>query len=298
MKKFKLDIAKENKERFAYALLYFFMLDFIVKTVFGVMSASKSLLVAGIFALFGILIAVATLMRIAVAHPSVRPGRREMLFTQGKLEYMVLFGVSAIIALATGEMIFSTGHMVFFHTLYPPELLGAWIALGTAVVSLVFMGIVGNKVAAVRETDAHDIMFILETNFILSVVTAVVVVVARMGAYILDYACAIFAAVFIVAYSVWFLYRAFNGLMDASCDKEIISTVERHVRQAGRGAELEALRVNKVGHVYEIVLILTVIKDMPVSEAKKIIARIKEALRIKFLKPHEIFVGMKPMVEQ
>ncbi|MBF0521984.1 MAG: hypothetical protein HQL24_02890 [Candidatus Omnitrophica bacterium] len=291
MKK-KPDFLKEKKERITYALLYFFITSFLFKTVLGVITGSKCLLVSGIFAIFGILIAIATLMRIGITHSS---RRLSPYFNRGKLEFMILLAISSVIALSTSALLFSLGHMIFFHTLYPPEFLAAWVAAIAATISLVFMVRIKAEITNIQEEDeSKDIIFILDTDFLLSVLTILTVVISRMGSYIVDYGCAIFAAFFIIAYSVLFLYKAFIGLMDASCDKKTVSEVESCIRKAQIGeASLKALRVNKIGHIYEIIADLSTAKDIPMVDVFAIAENIKRAVKVKFLSPHEVFIGIR-----
>lgn len=297
MKRLKINPLKEKKERIIYALFYFFIISFLFKTVFAFMTDSKCLLVSGIFSLFGILMAIVTLMRLGVAYPSgmsvIRT--RALSFNEGKLESIIMFGISIIIAVSTSALIFSTGHWLFFHTLYPPQLLAAWIAAGAAAGSLGFLEWIGTQLVDVPEGDEDDITFVLQADFIFSILVIATVVLSRMGATILDYACAIFASFFVILYSVRFLYAAFNGLMDASCDKQTVLVIEKCIRKAEAGHALESLRVNKVGHVIEIVAFLAVPQDMPVKEFTAKVEKIKNALSSKFTKPHEVFVGFVPL---
>lgn len=255
------------------------------------MTGSKTLLVSGIFSLFGILVAIVTLMRLGVGNPSKS-------FNKGKLESIIIFGICAIIAISTGMLIFSVGHMVFFHTLFPPQLLAAWVAASAAAGSLGFIEWISSQISSVPETEGDDIIFVLQTDFVLSILSVVAVVFSRMGAYILDYACAIFASFFIIVYCARFLYTAFKGLMDVSCDKQTISTIEKYIRKFGPEHVLESLRVNKVGHIIEIIVFLAVPSEMPIKEIMTKVGKIKDGLKADFTKPHEMFIGIVPLIKR
>lgn len=291
MAKRKPDYVKEKKELIAYGLLYFFITSFLIKTVFGIISGSKCMLVSGLFALFGVFTAVVALIRIDAAHPAKRS---RVYFNRGKIEFIVVVGISAVIALSTSVILFSIGHMIFFHTLYPPELLAAWIAIFIASLNLCFMVVINKKIAGVYEADEHEIMFALSTDFILSIFTIFGVVISRMGFYIIDYAAAIFTAFFVIGHSGLFLYAAFKGLMDASYDKKTIAeSMELFLRDAQPDASVETLRVNKLGHIFEIIAIVIVPEEKPMVEAADIANGIKDMVRNSFLKPHEVFVGIR-----
>ncbi len=289
MKKLKPNPVKENKERVIYALFYFFIISFLFKTVYGFMTDSKTLLASGIFSLFGILTAIVTLMRINISQPC-------RSFNQGKLESIIMLGIASIIAIATGMLIFSVGHMIFFHTLYPPQLLAAWIAATAAAGSLGFLEWIGTQINSVPEGEEGDIIFILQTDFIFSILAVAAVVFARMGAYILDYACAIFASFFIIVYSVRFLYTAFKGLMDASCDKKTMSMIEQLILKSDGGLALGSLRANKIGHIIEIVVFFKVPEGMPMKEFSARAGEIKKAVKAHFNKSHEMFIGISPVI--
>ncbi|MBF0594556.1 MAG: cation transporter [Candidatus Omnitrophica bacterium] len=284
------DPVKEKKEQVAYALFYYFLASCVLKVFFGIIGGSKCLLVAGIFSLFGVFIGVVSLIRIVRAHPG-RTGR--IIFNPDKLEFIIVLGASIIITLSTCALLFSIGHMVFFHTLYPPSMSAAWVALITAKLSLVMMFWYGKKASHVYEIDAKEVNFALTADFILSVVTVIGVVIARNGSTILDYACAILAAFFLILYGVSFLKGAFKGLMDASGDEEIIEHIRGVIKKAQPRAVLEVLRVNRSGHLFEIMVTLGVKGDVSMKEALIAGRKIREALRTKFLRPHELLLGLK-----
>lgn len=290
MKRLKLNPLKEQKERIIYALLYFFIISFLFKTVFGLMTDSKTLLVSGIFSFFGILIAVVTLMRLGIVKPAKS-------FNQGKLESIIMFWISAIIAVSTIVIIFTVCDIVFFHTLFPPQLSASWIAATAAAGSLGFMKWISTHISSVPEGEEDDIVFILQTDFIFSILAVVAVVFSRMGVYILDYACAIFASTFIIFYSSRFLYTAFKGLMDVSCDKQTISMIEKSIATSENGYVLKSLRVNKVGHIIEIIAYFSVPLEASVKDISLSVRQIKEAVRAKFTKPHEMFIGIVPLIK-
>ncbi len=284
-----MDPVKEYKEQTVYVLFYFFTVFCLLNTIFGVLSGSKCLFVSGIFALFGVLISVVTLLRIGRSYP----GHRKMLhFNPEKLELIVLLGASAIMALCTAALFFVIGHMAFFDTLYPPGLLAAWVALITALASLGFMLWVKYGIDDLPEIDMHEVSFILDAYFLLSVMTMVTVVLARAGGVLVDYACAIFAAFFLTLYSVKFIGASFRGLMDGSCDKDTVGAVEKIMRKVRADVVLKELRVNKRGHILQIIAIIVLEGGMPMREAAVTVQQIKAGFRKKFLTPHEIFVGI------
>jgi len=282
------DPVKEQKELTAYALFYFFLISFALKTVFGVIAGSKCLLVAGIASLFGVFIAVVSLVRINRSHPG-RTGR--FYFNPEKLEFIIVLGTSIIITLSTSALLFSIGHMVFFHTLYPPQLLAAWAAVITAKLALCLMFWISKRFSSVPEIDARQVSFALNADFLLSILTVIAVVIARNGSALLDYASAILTAFFMIMYGVSFLKTAFKGLMDASIDEGTVLEIKKVIGRIRPAVELAGLRVNRSGHLLEIIATLGLAGNAPVKEAVTAGKKIREALQRKFPEPHVLLVG-------
>ncbi|MBF0386915.1 MAG: cation transporter [Candidatus Omnitrophica bacterium] len=282
------DAVKEQKELTAYALFYFFLASGALKVVFGVIAGSKCLLVAGIFALFGVFIAVVSLVRIGRSHPG-RAGR--MYFNPDKLEFIIVLGTSMIITLSTSALLFSIGHMVFFHTLYPPQMLAAGVALATALASLGLMWWIRSAGRNVPEIDAREVSFLLNADFLLSIMTVVAVIIARNGSSLLDYACAILTAFFLIIYGCTFLKSAFKGLMDASGDPQTVGQVRALILRIRPAVGLAALRVSRSGHLLEIMVTLQVAGESSMKEAVAQGRKVRELLHKKFTVPHELLVG-------
>ncbi|MBF0217209.1 MAG: hypothetical protein HQL30_09490 [Candidatus Omnitrophica bacterium] len=290
MKARKIDPDNEKKEMAAYALLYYFMTSFLAKTVIGILSGSQYLVTGGIFVCFGIFTAVVELLRLGRIY-SPRGARSGINY--GKLEFAVIVGVSAIIALSTGSFLFSLVHILFFHTLYPSGLSGAWMALGLGGLNLgisVWFGGLGVKLSAPGEKNLN---FLLRADLVLSALAAFVIVTSRMGAYILDYSLALLTTLLVMGYSVSFLGEAFKGLMDAACDKGTVAKVEKLLRDSDPGVVLDTLRVNRVGHVLEVIAGISFPGDASIKDAVRVVSKVKSSLNGKLAEPSEIFVGIK-----
>lgn len=283
---------KEDKENAVYALLFFFVGSFFVKVVFGVITGCKSLLVSGIFAAFGIFISIVTLLRI---HDFVIPAKIKLKkFSYGKLEFIIITGVSTIIAISTGAILFSILHMTFFHSLYPPGLMAAWASVFLAVASLYAAYKLKNIVSLIlEEADIARIRFLLNKDFILSIAVVATVVIARSGFTVIDYILAIFEAGFIIAYSIYLLFNSVKGLMDASCDAQTVERISRHIRKADTRISIESIRVSLAGKMLEIVAIISVASKTPVKDARMLVQKIKYVLQKDLSAAHEIYIGFK-----
>lgn len=283
------DPVKEKQEWLTYALFYFFMASFVLKTVVGLLSGSKFLLVSGVFALFGVFIAVVSLIHIGAAYPAPRHAE---YFNRGKLEFIIILGVSVTIALSTVFLLFSVSHMLFFHALYPAGISAAWMGIFCAGLNFCLMAWANRQFNGARPGDEQKLISFLAGDLILSLLAAVNVVISRIGWYLFDYACAIILAAGIIVYSVSFFFSAFKGLMDASCDKKTMASIEEMIRQAQGRTVLRKLRVQKCGDIFEIIAVLAVPAEMPVFEIEKAFKNIRYYLGKEFAKPHEIFAGI------
>lgn len=280
---------KEKQEWLVYALFYFFITSFVLKSIVGLLFGSKFMLASGAYALFGVCVAAASLVHIGAVYPGRGAG---IYFNHDKLEFIVIFGVSVVIALSMVYLIFSTSHMLFFHTLYPADLLAAWVGIFIASLSLSLMVWVNRQWGSVRPDDERKLTTVLICDFILSVLAAITVVISRAGWFAFDYIGAIILALSSIVYSISFFFSSFKGLMDASCDKKTVSFLENIIRNAQGNIELKTLRVSNAANNFEIIALFSVPAQMPISDMDGIIKNIQFSLKEKFTKPHEIFVGI------
>lgn len=283
------DPFKEKKERLSYAFFYCFIASFVLKAVIGLLSGSKFLLVSGLYAFFGVFLAVVSLMHIGAAYPA---RRMTLYFNRGKLEFIIIFGVSVIIALSTVFLLFSISHMLFFHTLYPIGFSAAWTGILVASLNYCLVVWVKGQLSGPRSSDEQRLLSMASYDFVLSVLASVSVVLSRIGWYAFDYGCAIILAVGIIAYSISFFFASIKGLMDASCDKKTVAFIEEAIRKAQDNVVLQKLRVNNTGEIFEIIAVFSVSAQMPVSEIETTFKNIKNSLQEKFTKPHETFLGI------
>jgi len=283
------DLVKEKKEKIVYVLFYSLLVSLLLKIVLGFLFGSNCLLVSGNFSALGLFVVGVSLIRINRAHPA-----RRMVVTvnSDKLQFAIILGISALIALSTGFLLFSIGHMVLSDVLYPPEMAAGWTAIGTGVLDLLLLSWIKNKVADVPEMDEKEIFFILDTDFLLSVLVCLTVVVSRMGSALVDYACAVFSAFFLIVYCTAFLLTAFKGLMDVSSDAKTTALVHALIHRARTDLSLVKLRVHQTGPIFKINMTLGLSGDAPAKEAAGVIEDIRETFRREFRKPHELFVGI------
>jgi len=282
-------VFKEEKENIIYILLFFFITSFLIKVVFGFISGSKVLLISGIFAIFGTFVAIVALLRI---HDfSIHPFSKNKLFNYGKLEFTIVTGVSLIIIISTGAILFSAVHMIFFHTLYPSGLIAAWVSAILAGANWYAVRELKNKMPAVKEADLERIIFILNTDFVLSIIVILTVVISRTGFTAIDYILAIFEAIFIIFYGIYFLYNSLKGLMDASCDEETMDLIKDCIQKSNKDLKIQSLRVNPIGKNLEIISILNLSKTTKINEIKTLIAKIKLAITTELPGSHEILIG-------
>lgn len=288
--------ARKEKEGTIYTLLFFFVFSFLLKVIFGSITGSQALLVSGIFAFFGIFICAITLLRIHDFSIHSHGGKKS--FSYGKLEFFIVSGVSLIIVISIGAILFSIVHMIFFHTLYPAGLIAAWVSAALGMANWYFGNKLKKKVPAIMEADFVRIKFLLNKDFILSILVIMAVIISRSGFIAIDYILAILEAVFIMGYGIYFLNNSFKGLMDASCSKETVSMVKKCINKAEKNLTIQSLRVNPVGKALEIITVIGLSKRVQMSDVKKLIGKIKQTLKADLSVPYEVYVGFSSRKSQ
>lgn len=289
MKKQQRDPLRERKENTIYTLLFFFLGSFAIKTVFGSVSDSKALLISGMFELFGVFLSVVTLMRIHAASHAF--DSVETNFGRGRLEFLVTAGISLFIAIATGAFLFTIVHFIFFHSLYPPGLVAAWVAALLAAANLMMVRFAKGGNSAIEETYERRVRFIFEKGFILSVTVVAVVIISRSGFYALDSIFAVLEAMFIVCYSVYFLSQSFKGLLDAARKGVTPDVISDWIEKSEPQLEVQSLKVEAFGPKLEIFVFVTAPPIVIAKEAKESVKKIENLLKTHLAVPHEVHVG-------
>lgn len=280
---------RKEKEDTVYVLLFFFIFSFLLKVVFGIITGSQALLASGIFAFFGIFLCVITLLRI---HEFLDHSHsKNKIFSYGKLEFFIATGISLIVVISIGSILFSIVHMIFFHTLYPAGLIAAWVPAILGAANWYFTHKLKKKTPVTMEADFENIQLFLSKDFILSILVIMVVIISRSGFIVIDYIFAILEAVFIMGYGIYFLNNSFRGLMDASCSKETVSMIKKCINKADKNVTIQSLKVNPIGKVLEIITVVDLSKQVQMSDVKKLISKIKQTLKTNLSVPHEVYVG-------
>ncbi len=279
-----------TKEMIINSLLLLFLCSFIVKVVFGAISGSKSLLVSGIFALFGVFISIVSSIRMYTSKK--REEGKKSIFSPEKLEFFIIAGISLIITVTTGTLLFAIVHLTFFHTLFPPGLLAAWVALliGASHLGIYFW--LKERIHILQETNSNEIISLITKEFILSILVIFSIVIARCGFFVIDYMLAILEATYILVYSIIYLYNSFHGLMNASCEKDTLSKITNYITKANQNLHVKEIKVNKVGRILEIIAIIYLPKLTKISEAGGIISNIKASLEKELSVLHEVHIGV------
>jgi divalent metal cation (Fe/Co/Zn/Cd) transporter len=284
------DPPKRAEENTAYSLLIFFICMLLVKSVFGVILGSKSLLDSSMFALFGALMSITCLVRIHAPCVTSADGAR---FSHGKLDSFLTAGISVIAVIATVTTLYSIVHLTFFHTIYPPDLAAGWLAAAAGAVNWCFAYMMRNRVSRLDQLDASRIRFFLNADLLMSLLVIIAVVISRCGLAAMDYILAIPMAIFVIFYSAHLLYDSLKGLMDASCDAKTRANVSFCLNMARENLDIAELRVTRMGRMIEIVAIIGLSKDTRVEEARRLAGEITQALRECLGMPHEIHIGFR-----
>ena len=284
----KKDPERYKKESETYTVLFLLVGAFLIKLVFGAITSSKSLLVSSMFPAFGIFLCAINILRINST--SMAKGKL-VNFSHGKLEFFITAGVSLIIALATGGILYSIGHLILFHSVFPPELLGAWIGALIAVIDFTTLYFLRNKVSLLEESDNKNLLFLIYNDFIASVLIIFSIIISRAGLTIIDYILAILISKYIIGYSIYFLGYSFRGLMDASCDQVTFSEISNYIKRADPTIKMESLKISPTGNTIDIVAILNLSNSTKIREVDVLIMKIKSALNANLSKPFELHIG-------
>ncbi len=289
MRRISTDAIKEKKTKAAYAFLLFFSGSFAIKVIAGTLSGSSALLISGLFELFGVFLAVIALLRMRVASDAAQNVRSD--FSLEKMEFIVAAGIALFIATTTSMLLFSALHLVFYHTINPPGLLAAWVAALLAGTNLFVLSHLKEQIVVLEEADEKRLGFLLDKDFILSVSVVVVVLISTAGFYVLDSVFSVFEALFIIAYSVFFLLRSFRGLMDASIDLATVADISRYIQRADPSLQVKTLKVNQVGKMLVIMTTIGLSRRTLIKEAKTVIGKIDYSLRKNLSSPFDVHIG-------
>jgi divalent metal cation (Fe/Co/Zn/Cd) transporter len=289
MKRKDSDPLLARKHRAVYCLLAFFSGTVVLKILLGQFSGSHTLFISGLFGLFGVFLCAITMIRMRLSSDLAKNIPSD--FNQEKMEFVVVASISLLIAFVTGALLFSVIHLIFFHRLHTPGLLAAWTAAAMAGGNMLVVNRLKGEIKVLKEVEESRIHFLLDKDLALSVLVVIVVVFSAMGFSIWDYLAAVLVALFIVAYSIFFLFQSFKGLMDATYDKAAVAKIAQHIRKADPSLQLGALKVNRIGQMLEIMATVKLSQGVSMKEARNIVEKIQYALKVSLDSPHEVFVG-------
>lgn len=272
-------------------LAVFFICSCAVKTAFGLLFSSPSLLVFGLYDLYGVFFSV-----VARVHHGPRGSRarhRPGDSDREKLEKLILAGISILIVISTFVLFYSAVHVTFFHTLYPPDLGAAWIAIGLAAAYLGILSYPSIVKPSPRPADRERVQYLLHAGFCFSVTIACSVALSRCGFFALDYIVAILQSLCLIGYSIGYLSVSLRRLLDASCERETLALIHSAVHAAGEGVAVDELRATYAEGKLDIHAFLTLEQEAPLETAKDHVLRLRESVRSRISVPHELHVGFR-----
>lgn len=280
---------KEGPKRVARTLLFFFSGSFVIEFVMGNISGSHVLIISGMFLLFGIFVSTIILLRTrAASNVALGVGSD---FSMEKLEYIVVAGISLLIAVSAGMLLNELVHLIFFHRLHPPGLLAAWTAAVMIIANQVVVRYLKRDIADLEETDKKSVLFLFSMDSLLSMGVILVVLIARAGLFFTDYLFATVESIFMVIYSIHFLKQSYSGLMNASCDPETLATITRFIKKADPSVRIKSLKVNRAGIRYQIMATIGIPSHATLTEAKIAVKKIEGSLVSGFHAPYELHIG-------
>lgn len=205
----RLDRESQARIDRTYQFALFFLCLFVVTSSFGAISGSQSLLASSVFAVFGALAAVVALLRVTRA---LRLKRNAEESSRGKIEFIVVAFTSMGIVAATVALFFSSLHMLFSRTLFPPGMSAAWTAVLVAAAIWGVSWKFRHGMDASQREGLEEIFALLDAGFVVSVLIVLVVLLSRMGCTALDGVFAILEEMLLIGAGLFFLYRSLTRL--------------------------------------------------------------------------------------
>ena len=280
---------KTESSNVIYPILIFFIISLIIKVVFGIVSNSKALLVASIFALFGIFICALIIFKARLSSKTGQENKPD--FCHEKLEFMILAGASLIIAITTTSLLFFIAHLAIFHAISSPDSTVAWIAAILVAVNLYALSAINERLTAFKGQEGQQLIFIFKMDLIFCALTVVAVIIAQFELILADYLLAILGDVYIFVYSVYFLHTSFKGLMNASSGQMTLSDISKCIQKADPTLRVKNLKVNHVGGKLIVNAIIYLSKSAKMREAGSVMAKVKHALAMRVTEPYEVNIG-------
>ncbi|MBF0197847.1 MAG: hypothetical protein HQL32_09060 [Planctomycetes bacterium] len=284
--------AHESNEKIVYSLLMFFICTFIGQVTFGSLCGSNAQLFTGLMALFGVVFATILLIRL---RENTATKNSWFDISAGKLEFFIALAISSIIVIASAFILFFTLHIILAHTIIAPDLLSAWTSLLFAAITWFFLVKVQPDMESLEEEDAQGFRIVMNSLFFASMLSLLGVVISRSFIVVMDNLFAILFSFCTAGYSIFYLYKSFKGLMDASCHRDIVNHVTEHLNAVDPDIDIEELTMTQVGKVVEVLFVIIVPHDLSLKEAKNYVRKYKGEVASVLSDSHETHIGFKRM---
>jgi len=263
----------------------------LLKTVIGLMAASRALIASALYSVNDVISAVIVMISMRVAR---QPPDEDHAYGHGKAEFVAIGVLSTILAAAVVFILIYSVVDILRGVDTPPHL----IALPVAAVTMATNEFLARRgFCAARRAESPVLQTSAEHNradAISSAAAMLGITGATLGLHWMDPGVAIFETVHIVYLSGSLLGHALRGLMDSSLPPGEVEAIARACRAVPRVQGVLALRTRHAGPHAWVDVALRVDGGLRVEQTAELRRQVKREIRAAL--PHSMTIQVKFVV--
>ena len=263
------------------------------KFAVGIASGSKGLVADSIHSAAD---ALSSLLILITLNISNKPKDSKHPFGLGKVEYLSTLFASIVL--------FAGAAMIFIDTLHSFRAGGLHsvpenAAIAATVLSLFFSFVMysSNKCAGAQlkspalQADSSESL----ADCVSSGAVLIGLIGSKLGYAYADTAAAAVVSLLIFHISIEMFFKAINGLIDVSADKEVIEEIKKHCLEIKGVEGIREVRSRKLGRKSWVDITIDVLNDQTVCRAHEIAANVKRAIMENISGIDDVFVKIDPV---
>ncbi len=245
----------------------------VLMVAVGIITGSKALAVSSIYSMRDFILGGIVLINTQQGDKTLL---RDRAYDYGKLEYLVITGMSVLIFLAVTVSCFTILHSVLEHRQRPPGIFALWAALGSVVVCWIMAR--QARCAAQRSDNLAMSTYAQNKSghMWVAVVVAASVAASRWGYVLIDPITAVFQAVSVAWCTGGILRQSVRGLLDASIGDSAAHSIKKMVQDIDGVKDVYWLQGFQRGHRMSISMMVAVPGNMTMTWASGIRKQITE----------------------
>jgi cation diffusion facilitator family transporter len=265
----------------------------VLKVALGMAAGSRALVAASLYSMQDLISSVVAALGLKI---SAKPPDREHPYGHGKVEYvavalMSLMMLLGIVALAITALASFFGEATEAEA---PKMLALWVAAVCAVSCWLlakFQGCAGRRLnsPSLKSCATH-----MHGDYLASIAVVVSVVGARLGYPALDHIVAVLEAFHVVYISGRMLGSAVTGLMDSTAEPQIVAKLKAVIAEPEAVQAVRQATARWSGQTLMAQTDVEVPGDMSMSEADKLRAEIRRAVKTQVCRHSETLVRLLP----